>query len=1314
MANENGDTGEPDAYTAESNDSVEGGSGEDTTAYTLSGTCGDPTVNNGENVTWALTANNDGTYTLTISGAGAMKDFGPSQLSDGTWSSDAPWYSVLTVDSKTKRYPVTALVIGDGITHIGGAAFASLAIPEISFKQNVTSYGAYAYIACTAATTVDWTNFSLDTIPEGLLYGCTALRTFKNGGTDSADYALMLPDTVTGIGTSAFFGCTSLIHADLTNLSKSIGQNAFMGCTDLKQVDLPKTVEESCVGSYFGIGCFSSTALGTITLPDNVTAISDNMFNRCGLLTDVKTTSSIKTIGKTAFFCDQDSVGKTSAPWSSFVGTNLDLSGVTTIGESAFNSCSSLKSVIHLDSIQSLGDRAFGDCSSVQAIDMSKAGDSITFASNAFTLLGNNSVIYVASNLDSLTDLYEGIYSNEKTALAITNGGTFSDETVFTAGTLAEPTKLDSLFKGWFDKSGNEVTDENPAEAGNTYYAKWDDAQLSGNCGTVDSSGNFGSKAKWSLTPNGNGYTLTIYGSGEMADFSCNITNSNATQPWRESLSGVKNTDITKVVVIGVSNIGAFAFNGLSAVASYDIGSAVTTIGRWGIDTEGTETFELNGNTNFTLVDGVLMTADKATLIAYPGGADAVAEYVIPSTVTNVVGGAFVGCDAQKVVIPENVTDFSAWSFAGSSIEEIVFNANMQEIGAGMFAGLRELKTLDFGQYVTRIGTQSSYNLINLKNLVIPANVTSIGGQAFKYLGDEEGGTEKVTFEGNMPNMDDQVFLRQNRLTTVDLSKSTTFGTISWNFFGTESVAAYYFDTQEHAEMLTRKSINKTKAIFAVLNGGNIPADKGYYADCHDDAGSLVLVTPEKEGYTFEGWYDNADCTGTSVSDETVLQAGTVYYAKWVPNPYTVTFVANGGEASTNTMPVTYASAYGELPTATRTGFKFDGWFTAAEGGDKVESSTVCTTAANHTLYAHWLEKKTPELTISAMPDTLRGGGKVELTVTASAGAGKITVTYKSASSEDVITLTPNADGKYTVTLPNRTETYTFTVDCAESAEFTHKTASCPVSVTRRTSSAANSGNTVSVPSTPNGTVTVTPSTATKDTTVTIITKPNEGYELGDLTVKDANGNTLPLTDKGDGKYTFTMPGSKVVVEASFVKAASTGFVDVPADAYFADAVKWAVDNGVTNGLSDTTFGPYESCTRAQIVTFLWRAAGSPEPTASEMTFTDVKADSYYDKAVLWAVENKITSGMSDTLFAPDATCSRSQIVTFLYRMQNSPESKAENPFTDVKADAYYANAVLWAVENGVTTGASATTFDPAGDCMRGQIVTFLYRCLSK
>ena len=188
-----------------------------------------------------------------------------------------------------------------------------------------------------------------------------------------------------------------------------------------------------------------------------------------------------------------------------------------------------------------------------------------------------------------------------------------------------------------------------------------------------------------------------------------------------------------------------------------------------------------------------------------------------------------------------------------------------------------------------------------------------------------------------------------------------------------------------------------------------------------------------------------------------------------------------------------------------------------------------------------------------------------------------------------------------------------------------------------------------SAPAVPNGTVTVSPANASKGANVTVTVKPNEGYELGSLAVKDASGDLLPLADLGSGKYSFVMPDGKVSVEAEFVKTAATSFADVPANAYFADAVKWAVDKGITNGLSDTMFGPYESCTRMQIVTFLWRAAGSPEPKAMS-SFTDVPANAYYAKAVAWAVENGITNGMTATTFAPNATCTRGQIVTFLYR----------------------------------------------------------------
>ena len=250
----------------------------------------------------------------------------------------------------------------------------------------------------------------------------------------------------------------------------------------------------------------------------------------------------------------------------------------------------------------------------------------------------------------------------------------------------------------------------------------------------------------------------------------------------------------------------------------------------------------------------------------------------------------------------------------------------------------------------------------------------------------------------------------------------------------------------------------------------------------------------------------------------------------------------------------------------------------------------------------------------------------------------------------------------------------------------------------------------VTVDKTENGSVTVSPKSASKGDTVTVTVKPDSGYVLETLTVTDKNGNELTLKDKGDGKYTFTMPAGKVEVKATFMEDNSmlNFFYDVPNGAYFYEAVKWAVKNGITTGVGNDLFAPEQPCTRAQIVTFLWRAAGSPEPKTAS-SFTDVPANAYYAKAVAWAVENGITNGMTETTFAPDATCTRGQSVTFLYRALKGTASGSTN-FTDVASDAFYADAVNWAVANNVTNGTSNTTFSPNADCTRAEIVTFLYR----
>lgn len=255
----------------------------------------------------------------------------------------------------------------------------------------------------------------------------------------------------------------------------------------------------------------------------------------------------------------------------------------------------------------------------------------------------------------------------------------------------------------------------------------------------------------------------------------------------------------------------------------------------------------------------------------------------------------------------------------------------------------------------------------------------------------------------------------------------------------------------------------------------------------------------------------------------------------------------------------------------------------------------------------------------------------------------------------------------------------------------------------------------VTVPDkTENGSLSVTPKNAKKGSDVTVTATPDKGYEVDDIVAKDAKGNKLTLKDNGDGTYTFTMPASKVTVTVAFAEkkaepiAPEKLFADVSAEEYYYEAVKWASENGVTGGIGENLFGANLPCTRAQIVTFLWRAAGSPEPKGMS-GFVDVSADAYYAKAVAWAVEEGIVSGTSATTFNPDAVCTRAQSVAFLYRAFGEKVNKAAG-FSDVSADAYYADAVAWAVENGVASGIGGGLFAPDQNCARGQIVAFLYR----
>ena len=276
---------------------------------------------------------------------------------------------------------------------------------------------------------------------------------------------------------------------------------------------------------------------------------------------------------------------------------------------------------------------------------------------------------------------------------------------------------------------------------------------------------------------------------------------------------------------------------------------------------------------------------------------------------------------------------------------------------------------------------------------------------------------------------------------------------------------------------------------------------------------------------------------------------------------------------------------------------------------------------------------------------------------------------------------------------------------------------------TLKTAPSTGGGGTTTYPvkpaSTENGNITVAPKNAAEKATVTITVTPDEGYVLDQLIVKDKDGNEIDVKDNGDGTYTFTMPASAIEIEATFKPEEETPaadgfpFIDVPENSYFRKPVEWAVEKGITNGVSEDKYGPEMSCTRAQVVTFLWITCGS-EDAGIETGFDDVDVAAYYDKAVAWAVEKGITAGTSENEFSPDVTITRAQFVTMLWAAKGKPEAAGEMPFLDVPEDAYYAKAVAWAYANDITAGKSADSFAPDDPCTRGQIMTFLYNAYAE
>ena len=464
------------------------------------------------------------------------------------------------------------------------------------------------------------------------------------------------------------------------------------------------------------------------------------------------------------------------------------------------------------------------------------------------------------------------------------------------------------------------------------------------------------------------------------------------------------------------------------------------------------------------------------------------------------------------------------------------------------------------------------------------------------------------------------------------------------------------------------------------------------------------LTRPAGDTGSYFMWLDsngNSYAPGASVpADVTELTV------QWTAPTYTVTL--NAGNGTINSGNVTgYTYGVGAtLPTAddmTYTGHTFKGWYDNESLTGSPVTAIGDTETGNKEYWAKWeinqytiiydlaggtVEGNPDTYTIKTGAFTLRNPTKSGYTFTGWSGTGL------------------DGENNMTVTIPtgstgNRTYTAHWRYNGGGGSS---SSPSYPVSVPDKTD---------------HGSVTVSPKNASAGSTVTITVKPDSGYVLETISVTDKNGNDLKLTDKGNGKYTFTMPASKVEIKVTFMEDNSVlnFFYDVPNDAYYYEAVKWAAENGITGGVGNSLFAPNQPCTRAQIVTFLWRAAGSPVVNYL-MPFTDVDEGAYYAEAVRWAASTGIVTGLTETTFGTDSVCTRAQAAAMIYRCAQAQGKGFTGawmlhlPFTDVPEWAY--ESVAWCYMNSVTTGVNETAFAPGNDCTRAQIVTFLWRAFGK
>ena len=754
------------------------------------------------------------------------------------------------------------------------------------------------------------------------------------------------------------------------------------------------------------------------------------------------------------------------------------------------------------------------------------------------------------------------------------------------------------------------------------------------------------------------------------------------------------------------TSIATAAFRGCEGLTSVVIPGNVTEIKLRAFGDSGLKNITFSGITSPTFGTDVFANVklDSVTLNENMSMAEAV---------------KIIGELTREGAITANTTITPA-KFANFNAENVVVDgAESAAIKRQSYPLVKNL-TIN-GAYTSAVGAfgNSVWGKGTLEALTIhaPGNDVTINATAFLRtpLKSVKIEAKNLTFTG------DAAFLNTMNLSHIDLTgvdgivlgtdgkRTFEINTSNNGNLSAPNRYVYFKDNTAYNTMRNQFGGN-TATYYLVTNGGTVVGEQ--------DGFSAVV----KGGYTAE-WHAKADLSDDAVATP---EAGKVYYAEWTKSD-SVALTSNPAADADGKVSAAYDPDGAVTLSVQNPG---EGWlYTWMKNGEQISavgnSLTLYTPSESGEYSVQIMTKGSSSLTWTS--------NAVNVTISKANGTASVSMegwTYGETAKTPVPTSETNGingvtyqykvkdakDDTYSTTVPTNVGSYTVKATFPATDNYNEVTATSDFVIAQAThhssgSSSSNPTYSVTTPSkSENGGVAVSSKNARKGDTVTVTVTPDAGYQLDKLTVTDKNGNVLKLTDKGDGKYSFTMPDGKVEVKAVFAKKVETSpFGDVSTDAYYYKAVQWAQEKGITDGISSNLFGPKQPCTRSQIVTFLWRAAGSPEPKSTTAGMTDVVPGSYYAKAVAWAVENGITTGTAEGTFSPDATCTRAQAVTFLARAQNA-KATGKTAFSDVPADSYFADAVAWAQANGVTTGTSETTFSPDSDCTRAQIVTFLYR----